>query len=284
MKKIISNEEYHAGPELSNSKISKLHKSIRDFLHPSAYESDSMDFGQAVHDCILQPDVFKSDYGILPEDHDGRKKEGKARMDEFFQLGLKPIKHEEWKACRSIRERLLKHSLTRNILEVTEKEIAYYSEFKKFGKVFPVKCKPDAHDDNIMLDIKTTRSFDSNEFKWAINRFGYHRQSAWYTDVFEASQVKRIENFLIVAIENKPPYNIGLRLLDQESTDLGRKQYLSALEKLSRFIDKKSAIIPTELKDVSSILKFMSDNVDLFDEELEINTTGLPQGAFYEAF
>lgn len=281
MKKIISNEDYHATHELSNSKISLIHEGMRNFIYAPKYESDSMLFGSALHDCVLQPSVFNKTYMPLPDDHDGRTLKGRTLNKEIQEMGMTAIKKGEYDAILSIRERLIKHTLVRNILEGSEKEVAYYAEFKKFGKTFEVKCKPDAHDKNTILDIKTTQSFDDDSFKWAIKRFGYHRQSAFYPDVFEASEGHRIENFLIVPIENKYPYNIGLRLLDTESTDLGRKQYLSALEKLSRFIDSKAHVIPTELKKVSEILKFMNDNAELFEEELSISTTGLPSSSFY---
>jgi hypothetical protein len=281
MKKIISNNDYHSTYELSNSKISLLHEGVRNFLMPPQYETDSMNFGQLVHDCVLQPEVFNKTYLPLPEDHNGRTSKGKGLVKDIEEMGMIAVKKHEYEGALSIRERLLKHTLTRNILEKSEKEVAYYSEFKKFGKVFPVKCKPDAHDLNTMLDLKTTRSFSQDDFKWSIKKYGYHRQSAFYPDVFEASEGHKIENFLIVPIENKYPYNIGLRLLDTESTDLGRKQYLLALEKLSRLIDCKASIIPTELKEMSQVLKFMNDNAELFDEELSISTTGLPSSSFY---
>ncbi len=281
MKKTISNEDYHATHELSNSKISLIHEGMRNFIYAPKYESDSMLFGSALHDCILQKEVFNKTYLPLPDDHDGRTAKGKALNADIKEMGMTAIKKGEYDAILAIRERLMKHNLVRNILEGSEKEVAYYSEFKRFGKTFEVKCKPDAHDLNTMLDLKTTRGFSDDSFKWAIRDYGYHRQSAWYPDVFEASEGHRIENFLIVPIENKYPYNIGLRLLDTESTDLGRKQYLSALEKLSRLIDSKAHVIPTELKKVSEILKFMNDNPELFEEELSISTTGLPSSSFY---
>jgi len=72
MKKIIDNLSYHSSHELSNSKISLLHEGVRNFLMPPQYETDSMNFGQLVHDCVLQPEVFNKTYMPLPDDHDGR--------------------------------------------------------------------------------------------------------------------------------------------------------------------------------------------------------------------
>ena len=77
MKKIMSIEDYHAEESISKSKLDLIDKSLRHFTHPVQRETDYFNFGHAVHDCILSPDVFAKKYVRVNDSFDARKKEYK---------------------------------------------------------------------------------------------------------------------------------------------------------------------------------------------------------------
>ena len=259
MKKAIDIESYHADPAISKSKLDLINKSIFHYLNPVKYESESLDFGSAMHDSILLPEVFAKKYIQLPEDYDGRKAAGKALARQCEELGQIAIKYHDYKGILSIRERLLKTPIIRNMLEKSEKEMSYFTQMKAHGHTFDVRCRFDFRLGSDAMDFKTTRSTNEQDLKWTIKKYRYAVQNAWYSDVYKAETGEEIKNFIFIFIENKFPYHVTIKLLDRESEDLGRKHYLADLKTLAHHRDNPEAYL-----------------------ELKIDTIGLPSSSFFE--
>lgn len=257
MKQIMPIEDYHKHPAISKSKLDLINKSIYHFLNPVEKETDSLTFGSALHDACLSPNVFKEKYFCLPDDFDGRKKEGKEIMAQCKHFGTVPIKNEEYLGIISVVERMYKNPIIKNMLLSSEKEISYFAKIKIKGRDIDVRCRPDVILNGDLLDIKTTRSTDPHDLKWAIKKWRYYVQDPFYSDVYRLATGEEIRNFMFLFIENKPPYHMVLKVLDRESEDLGRKHYK---EDLIRYVD------------------YLEKGV----EEMRIETVGLPSSSFYE--
>ena len=57
--------DYHARPEVSNSRLKLVSGTLLDFLHERQKPkgpSEAMQFGSAVHTIILEPDNFQKDF------------------------------------------------------------------------------------------------------------------------------------------------------------------------------------------------------------------------------
>lgn len=257
MRKNLTIQEYHEDPALSKSKLDLIARSIYHYENPVIKERAYFDFGSAMHDACLLPDVFKKGYFRAPEDHDGRNVKGKTLKRECDEKGMVLISSVEYDGILSVRDRLYKNQLTKTILEKSEKEQSFFAKMNVEGKDFEVRCRPDAFYQNTMIDLKTTRSTVHDEIKWSIRRYRYDVQSAWYPDVMELSEGIKIDNFLFIFIESCPPFHVVIKLLDVESTDLGRKKYKADILKLKRYQDNPN-------------------------DELRIETIGLPSSSFYE--
>lgn len=250
--------EYHSHSAISNSKLTKINKSIFHYLNAKDEEKDHLVFGSALHDAVLLPDEFKKKYMMAPEDHDGRIVAGKALVRECKESGLTLVDFEDYNGILSVRERLLKNTLIRNMIEKAEKEVSYFGKIKAHAHEFDVRCRFDARLLGDAIDLKTTRSVIDQDIKWSIKKFRYYVQSPFYSDVFHSATGEKINNFIFVFIESKPPYEVKVKLLDRESEDLGRKHYLADLLTLKKYLDNP------------------------VDEITKIESIGLPSSSFYE--
>lgn len=93
------------------------------------------------------------------------------------------------------------------------------------------RCRPDWwRDDNIIVDLKTTENASKDGFAKSIANFRYDVQAAFYLDGIEAATGKRPRGFVFVAVEKKPPFAVGVYVLDAETLDAARAVYQKDLE------------------------------------------------------
>lgn len=261
MKKQISIELYHQHPAISKSKLDLIDKSLAHYQNPSRQERDFFTFGQAVHDVILQPEIFKNEYIKMPETIKIRR----GKEWEAFKLeseGKKILTQDEYTQALEFRDRIMSHKICKNIFKDGEPEMSYFTKFDVDGQEIDVKCRPDYVSKNCLIDIKTTLDASYDSFKRSILKYRYHVQGAFYLDVVNKVLGTEIDTFIFVAIEKSYPYPIGVYMLDRESLDLGRKRYQENLKTLAQ-----------NLKNPVKVLGYTDDIIQVI---------GCPNYAFYE--
>ena len=175
--------------------------------------TEALEQGKMIHLYVLQPKQFQTLYAELPQDHDGRKKEGKQLIQEIKDSGRTPVKYEDIMTCKGILNQINKHRLGAALLNMKDRHIEEVITFTLHGE--QCACKPDMwvynkeKEEAHIFDLKTTRSADKNKFIYSIESFGYWRQRNFYVHGLthhlkeKKIPVKRVK-FHIVAIEKKP--------------------------------------------------------------------------------
>jgi PDDEXK-like domain of unknown function (DUF3799) len=74
--------------------------------------------------------------------------------------------------------------------------------------------------------------------QYEIFKYGYDLQMAIIRDAVQAIEGTRIENFILICIETKYPYNMGIYILDEEIVDNAQRKYKSILMQMKESIDK----------------------------------------------
>ena len=265
--KNLSNEAYHAHEAISKSKIDNLHKSLAHYLAPNRKETGYFNFGSALHDAILLPQLFEEKYVCMPDTIKIRR----GKEWEAFKASVSDktiLTAEEFDLVRILKDRVMSHKICRNIFKEGEPEYSYFGEIEVMGQKIKTKCRPDFVSRSCLIDIKSTIDGSYDSFKRAILKYRYHVQAAWYLDT--VNQVMReiekdwvdIDTFIFVAIEKEAPYPIAVYMLDRESIDLGRKQYQDDLKTLASY-----------LLDPKPTLGYTDDAIQMI---------GCPNYAFYE--
>lgn len=228
MKKLETNESYHANPAVGSTLLKSIHKS--SLLHAITNEftgSDSVDFGNAVHTRFFEPESFDSRFIVKPN-VDGRTKEGKEINARFAQEaeGRTVITQDQFDGSAIAIKNLMAHSIAGAIFKGGEAEYSYYTHDNETG--LTLKCRPDYFVMNALVDLKTTRDASVVGFKNQARQLAYHIQAAYYLDVFNLANNTNIKEFYFVAIENTAPYAVNVFKLPEAEIELGRAQYKRA--------------------------------------------------------
>lgn len=241
----LTNDEYRSVKAYSNSDISLVLDSpalIEWNKNAPSDGSDSVDLGTHVHCAVLEPEVFKENYIKIPE-FDARSKAGREAKESFTRNvdgdGVVILGHETYQQVIAMRDSILAHPVARQLLTSPGQ-----SEVSIFGEIqgLKVKCRPDRIVDpesfggqHILVDVKKTADID--KFIYSVRDFGYHRQNAYYSDIYYQLTGYRPRFVFVVVGEKRSIGRHPVRVweLPEEVVDIGRTQYLDGLEKCREY-------------------------------------------------
>lgn len=240
----LTNAEYRSVKAYSNSDLSLISKSpalIEWSRNAPSDGSDAVDLGTHLHCAVLELDEFIKNYVTMPDY--GTSSAGKRSAELFEQnmggsnkIILDANTHE---TVINMRESILAHPVARKLLTSPGQ-----SEVSIFGEIngMKVKCRPDRIVDpsafggqRILVDLKKTADID--KFVYSVRDFGYHRQAAFYSDIYFQLTGHR-PRFVFVVVGEKRSigrYPVRVWELPQEVVEIGRMEYLEALEKAREY-------------------------------------------------
>lgn len=212
-----SNAEYHSSTAISASGLKTIAKqSVKYFLEYKFKTTSAMKLGTAVHSLIYEgKDAFEKEF--YPEPVDGRTKKGK----EIAASGLLTLNNDEFNSLKAIEESFKNHELAQKYLQ-GEVEVSHYTELNGV----PVRVRPDCKGDTWISDIKTTQDNSPSGFSKDVRFWKYHLQAVFYCDVLGYDPA----NFRFITVRTKSPFNIAVYGLSQEQIEIGRLEYVQALE------------------------------------------------------
>lgn len=154
----------------------------------------------------------------------------KAQWDKENE-GRQILNPEQWKQIHAMRDAVMGHpaanALLTRIPGRAEQSIYWHDPIT--GVL--CRCRPDWwRDDNLPIDLKTTEDASPEGFARSIAKFRYDVQAAFYLDGIELATGKRPQNFVFIAVEKKPPYAVGVYVLDAETLEIGRGLYREDLD------------------------------------------------------
>jgi exodeoxyribonuclease VIII len=184
--------------------------------------------GSALHEMILEPHLFKSNYIVIPK-IDKRTKEGKSLYNEFLieSQGKRLIEENEMSMILEMAENATKNETFMSFLENSHREVSCYKVDETTG--LNLRIRPDILPQNksAIVDIKSCIDSSPKEFKRNVYSYGYSISAAYYCDVLNR------EHYVFAAIEKQAPYDIALYSLNDEMREFGKQQYRMALDLLT---------------------------------------------------
>jgi hypothetical protein len=240
----LTNAEYRSVRAWSNSDLSMVNKSpalLEWSRNAPSDGSESVDLGTHVHCALLEPHVFARGYVKMPE-FEPRSNSGKAAKESFIQSmgdGKIVLDHDTYQTVINMRDSVLAHPVARQLLTSPgESEVSIFGEIQGMK----VKCRPDRIVDpsafggqHILVDVKKTADID--KFIYSVRDFGYHRQDAFYSDIY-FQLTKHRPRFPFIVVGEKRSigrYPVRVWELPDKIVELGRVAYLEDLEKCREF-------------------------------------------------
>lgn len=217
---------------ISSSDIKNFLKSPK-YYYWNKYEKTEKEnerhfaIGSALHELILEPHLFKSNYLIMPK-VDRRTKEGKSEYNAFVEqsVGRTIIMQDEAEMITKMAESASKNTTFMKFLENSYRELSFYTMDEKTG--LKVKLRPDIMPTNMstIVDIKSCIDSSPFKFKRDVFSYGYGISAAYYTQFIGR------DNYVFCAIEKEQPHQTALYSLSDEMINYGSEQYRIALDLL----------------------------------------------------
>jgi hypothetical protein len=241
----LHNEYYHGDKEsISRSALMDFIKSPYHYwanhinpYRPPKESTDAMEFGSAFHTFVLEPDKFYDEYGMEPpkvllkDVGEDIYRTYKNKCDELAKSDKKIITAQIYALSVFMKDALLKDENAKGLIENATYEQSYFWEDKATGLM--LKCRPDIQHANMIVDLKTVASAEERVIQREVFDRGYDIQAAMIRDGIFETTGKRIDNFILLCVEKKYPYCIGIYILDEEvlnRADIVYKQKLLELK------------------------------------------------------
>jgi len=214
----VKNADYHKDPALGSTSLKTLATRTpahyqHDLTHPKF--SDAFTLGTAAHSLILEGDVSS----IVVVDADNwLTKAAKEAKAEALAEGKQPLLHKEMAQVWAMHKAVMGHPGAWGLFHDHKAEESVF--WDEDGLM--LKCRPDAWKPGALVDLKTARSADPNEFGKTAHEFGYHQSAAHYIDGVKTATGEELP-FHFVLVEKTAPYLVSVVELDIEAINIGRQ-------------------------------------------------------------
>lgn len=222
-------EAYHADPcpepSLSSSGARKMLKSCparywHDRQNPPE-PSEALVLGSAAHEWLLEGETWPQRHVVLPDDHDNRTKDGRARVEAIKAAGKRPVTADQWQAIRDMKAALDAHPFAGAAFRNGRPELSLFWRDERFG--IWCRARPDwlPNAGTIVADYKTCISAHPDDLRKSIATHGYAMQADWYMRGIRALGLLAHPTFVFVFQEKTAPYLVTVAALDDEALASG---------------------------------------------------------------
>jgi hypothetical protein len=238
----ISSTEYHSSKGISRSKLMLFDKSPYHFwyetlsgLAETRESSEDMAIGSAFHTLLLEPDLFESEYAVMPA-CDRRTTAGKEIYADFIATsGNKTVlSQDSFTKVNAMASQIKQHEIVTTLLDEARFERSIFWTDKETGIQF--KTRPDIWSSKMVVDLKTTKDCTPYRFERSALDNGYYLQAGM---AFEACKAigKPFEMFVILCCEKKAPYIPAVFMLSDEALQYGIDQFSIYKKRLKECLD-----------------------------------------------
>lgn len=236
----MTSDEYHAHPAVGSSSLKPMLRSPAHYwakLHEPHAPTRAMEFGTALHQAILEPNLFEMNAIVKPKFAGAGARKAEEEWLLTHGAGKLILKHDEFDTIQRILSAISHNRLVSQLLSGGAAEESYFWQDPDTGIV--CKCRPDyLRKGHIIIDVKSTTDASTDGFPTQMARLNYHLSAAMYLDGVSAVMGQKFDEFLILAIEKEAPYAMAVHLLDQGTIDAGRLLYKRALSRLKECREK----------------------------------------------
>ena len=257
----IPNALYHGGPGISKSGLDDIstsplyYRTVRDNPRPS---TEALEIGSAFHCIVLEPDVFKREYMVMPEGAprrpDARQYTAKKPSPETLYAigwwdnfersneGRKVLSNKDdpakgiwgrdtWSMIHYMRDAIMAHPEARIYLDPSagKPELSVYTSLQPYGASGArrlAKCRPDFWnmDHGLLVDLKSSNDATLSGFQRSVHDWRYDVQEAWYRDLCTEAGLFNTA-MVFVVVEKQPPYHVGVYQIETGWVREGRAKY-----------------------------------------------------------
>jgi hypothetical protein len=229
----IPEDVYHASEGVSNSLLSKMHRSPAHALvamtEPDSGDTKARVFGRLYHQAALEPAKLKS-WAIKPADMSFATKEGKAWRE--ANAGREIVPHEDYEAIQRMVDKLHSHKQASLLLRLkSRKEVSVYAKDDETG--LTLRSRFDLMpEEPVLFDLKSIQDARPHSWMRDCAKFRYHVQAAFYVDMKSRVGLAS-QDFVFIAQEKDAPFNVMTYQVSGLTMTKGRSEYRRLLNQFA---------------------------------------------------
>lgn len=244
----LTNEEYGKLKALNYSSIKECDKGEEyvEYATNSEYrlKSKALDFGNAFHCYLYEPDKFEKTFFFSDFHADGRKKADKEKVSNelvWKHPGKIRIDLYEGEIIKKMVDAIHVNPWARALVEMPGKcestllwkHPVYELNFKSRFDKLPEK--------DYIIDLKTTKGSYKRSFEKDFYGYGYNVQAALYSDAYEALFDEK-RDYVIIAISKDEPFSAKIYNITEETREKARRVYHRYLDQLIEYSNNPNII------------------------------------------
>ena len=214
--------EYYPPPYYSASAVRMAKGSARNLkaslTKRSPKSTPAMEFGTAFHTLCLEPEIFATDYVLLPDGLDFVKKEGKDLKKAAIAEGKTMLKEKDLRKLEAMRDSLMSHPWMAEYFDIAMADV----EISLINNIegCMVKSRLDTYfpELGMSIDLKTTMDASPGTWKRQIRFDGYRLQAAIYVNQLKLQGLPA-RRFVFAAVEKDSPHTVGLYEMSEASLE-----------------------------------------------------------------
>lgn len=249
--------DYLAAHGVSQSMLKHLARSpahLREYIeHPEPSTPDQV-MGTILHTGVFEPDLLEKCCHVKPANYQNAKSEwrkwnGNAKECKDWQAAHEDrpvVSQDRYTAILAMRDNVFRHPAAALALKTGKAEQSLFCEDPDTG--LQLKCRTDWLSGNAVVDLKKCQDASPAGFARTVANFGYDLQAAVNLHICRILGLGK-EKFLFIAVEDKPPYAVGVYELDEASIAVGYSKFRRLLSKyLQCVIDNKWPAYSTNIE------------------------------------
>ena len=198
-------------------------------------DTSSMALGRAFHAAVLEPDHYATHWKV----YTGKVRRGKA-WEKFCadHSGHEIITEEEAKKVELMATAVKAHPEAAALLtmEGVNEHCAFWDERgRRMKSKIDRVCWTGEH--RFVVDVKTCRSVDPDDFAKAADSYGYAGQMDHYTtgvEILTHTAPHQYFTPLILAVENAEPFDVGVFRISSEVRDMAARYRSRLIDRLEQ--------------------------------------------------
>lgn len=267
----IEDERYHKSGGISSTSLKYLlQRAPNYFLYKQQNKSEptaAMRLGSLIHAMVLEPDTVGEKYVEMPDFGDQRRTANKEAKKQWLLLNdeKESFKPEQFDQASKIAKSVLSHPVAASLLDsaIVESSIYWwykgdYEDERKYKQM--CKVRPDAisvTSPGTLVDLKTTEDASFSSFARSIHKYLYHMSAAMYLEgvnscdeLLSETKAFLFTNFVWIAVEKEPPYNVACYSISKNDLALGRALFRKGIQTLHDAKQDDFPGYPEEIREI----------------------------------
>lgn len=225
--------EFLKNRPLSKSSLSEFNKSPKHYIQYLNEKKDSSGFllGNLVDTLVLEPELFDKRY-LVYDKPDLRTKAGKMMKEAIEREALDRtlVTKTDYETALICKQSIMDHDEARKLIETKydiQKRLRWKDSKTKLPVVGYQDFRSSAWDSDFIVDLKTSRSADPDDFNKFIAQFSYDLQVGAYLSYYERRLV--YPGFIFLVVETQSPYNVSVIMCDNKFIEQAKAEFKGSL-------------------------------------------------------